>query len=43
MEELQDNSIQLIVTSPPYGKIEDYSSGGQIDFHDSFEEYFSRL
>ena len=43
MEELQDNSIQLIVTSPPYGKIKDYSSGDQIGFHDSFEEYFSRL
>ena len=43
MEELQDNSIQLIVTSPPYGKIKDYSSGDQIGFHDSFEEYFLRL
>jgi DNA modification methylase len=43
MEELDDNSIQLIITSPPYGKIKDYGSEEQIGFYDSFEEYFKRL
>jgi len=43
MEEVKDNSIQLIVTSPPYGKIKDYGSKEQIGFSDSFEEYFQRL
>ena len=43
MEELEDNSIQLIVTSPPYGKIKDYGSEEQIGYYDSFEDYFTRL
>ena len=43
MEEVKDNSIQLIVTSPPYGKIKDYGSKEQIGFSDTFEEYFKRL
>ncbi|MFX0058561.1 MAG: DNA-methyltransferase [Candidatus Hodarchaeota archaeon] len=43
MEEIEDNSIQLIITSPPYGKIKDYGSDSQIGFYDSFEEYFERL
>ena len=43
MEEVADNSIQLIITSPPYGKIKDYGSDQQIGFSDTFEEYFGRL
>ena len=43
MEELEDNTIQLIVTSPPYGKIKDYGLDDQIGFFDSFEDYFKRL
>lgn len=43
MQELSDNSIQLIITSPPYGKIKDYGSEDQIGYYDSFEEYFQRL
>ncbi|MFX0041489.1 MAG: DNA-methyltransferase [Candidatus Hodarchaeota archaeon] len=43
MEELKDDSIQLIITSPPYGKIKDYGFEGQIGYYDSFEEYFERL
>jgi len=43
MEEIQENSIQLILTSPPYGKIKDYGPTDQIGFSDSFEEYFKRL
>lgn len=43
MEELEDNSVQLIVTSPPYGKIKDYGLDDQIGFFDSFEDYFKRL
>lgn len=43
MEELEDNSVQLIVTSPPYGKIKDYGLDNQIGFFDSFEDYFQRL
>ena len=43
MEELEDNSIQLVITSPPYGKIKDYGLEDQIGYYDSFEEYFQRL
>ena len=43
MEEIEDKSIQLIVTSPPYGKIKNYGISDQIGFTDSFEEYFRRL
>ncbi|TFG14763.1 MAG: site-specific DNA-methyltransferase [Promethearchaeota archaeon] len=43
MEELDDNSVQLIITSPPYGKIKDYGLEDQIGFSDSFEDYFKRL
>ncbi|MFW9770805.1 MAG: DNA-methyltransferase [Candidatus Heimdallarchaeota archaeon] len=43
MEEVKDNSIQLILTSPPYGKIKDYGAKIQIGFTDSFKEYFQRL
>lgn len=43
MDELKDNSIQFIITSPPYGKIKDYGIDTQIGFSDSFETYFERL
>ncbi|MHA2007673.1 MAG: DNA-methyltransferase [Promethearchaeota archaeon] len=43
MKELNDNSVQLIITSPPYGKIKDYGTEKQIGFYDSFEQYFQRL
>lgn len=43
MEELEDNTIQLIITSPPYGKIKNYGLEDQIGFFDSFEDYFRRL
>jgi DNA modification methylase len=43
MEEVLDNSIQLIVTSPPYGKIKDYGNQNQIGFFGTFNDYFRRL
>lgn len=43
MDEIADNSIQLIVTSPPYGKIKNYGNENQIGYFDSFTDYFNRL
>jgi DNA modification methylase len=43
MEEILDDSIQLIVTSPPYGKIKDYGNQNQIGFFGTFDDYFKRL
>ena len=43
MEELKDESIHLIVTSPPYWQLKDYGNGSQIGFNDSYEDYINNL
>ena len=43
MPEIEDESVQLVITSPPYGSIKDYDHPGQIGFHDDFDEYMTRL
>jgi DNA modification methylase len=37
MNELQDNSVHLAITSPPYWQLKDYGIENQIGFHDSYE------
>ncbi len=43
MKELVDDSIDLIITSPPYGQIKDYNADNQIGFGEDFTDYFARL
>jgi modification methylase len=43
MEEMQDASCHLIVTSPPYWQLKDYGSKEQIGFNDSYEDYINNL
>lgn len=43
MKELKNNSIQLIVTSPPYWQLKDYGAANQIGFNDSYEDYINNL
>lgn len=43
MNELKDNSIHLIITSPPYWQLKDYGSANQIGFNDSYENYINNL
>ena len=43
MPELDDESIHLVVTSPPYWCIKDYQHEGQIGFEQSYEEYLEAL
>ena len=43
MELLQDKSVQLVVTSPPYWQLKDYGSSEQIGFNDSYEDYINNL
>ena len=43
MNELQDNSVHLIVTSPPYWQLKDYGTENQIGFNDSYEQYINNL
>jgi len=40
---IPDESVQLIITSPPYAHIKDYGVEGQIGFGNSFEEYINEL
>ncbi|MDP2366073.1 MAG: DNA methyltransferase [Ignavibacteria bacterium] len=43
MIELADNSIHLVITSPPYWQLKDYGSENQIGFNDSYEDYINNL
>ncbi|MBU4294194.1 MAG: site-specific DNA-methyltransferase, partial [Actinobacteria bacterium] len=43
MDLLQDKSVQLVVTSPPYWQLKDYGSSEQIGFNDSYEDYINNL
>jgi len=40
---ISDNSIHLIITSPPYWQLKDYGSKNQIGFNDSYEDYINNL
>ncbi len=43
MSEVPDNSVHLIVTSPPYWQLKDYGTDEQIGFNHSYEEYINNL
>ena len=43
MKEIEDESIHLVITSPPYWQLKDYGVGGQIGFDDSYEDYINSL
>ena len=43
MAELPDNSVHLVITSPPYWQLKDYGTETQIGFHDSYENYINNL
>jgi site-specific DNA-methyltransferase (adenine-specific) len=43
MDEIQDKSIHLIITSPPYWQLKDYGVENQIGFNDSYEDYINNL
>ena len=43
MTELAAQSVQLVITSPPYWQLKDYGNGQQIGFDDSYEDYINNL
>jgi site-specific DNA-methyltransferase (adenine-specific) len=43
MSQLNDKSVHLIITSPPYWQLKDYGTEDQIGFHDSYESYINNL
>lgn len=43
MSLIPNESVQLIVTSPPYWQLKDYGTDTQIGFNDTYEEYVNNL
>lgn len=43
MKEITDESVHLVVTSPPYWQLKDYGNKRQIGFNDTYEEYINNL
>ncbi len=43
MKEVPDGSVQLIITSPPYGALKDYENDAQIGLNQSYEDYIKNL
>jgi len=43
MIEVEDQSVHLVVTSPPYWQIKDYGDEKQIGFNDSYPQYIENL
>ncbi len=43
MNSVNDKSVHLVVTSPPYWQLKDYGNTKQIGFNDSYEDYINSL
>ncbi|HLG94483.1 MAG TPA: DNA methyltransferase [candidate division Zixibacteria bacterium] len=43
MAEVQNESVQLIITSPPYWQLKDYGHREQIGYNDTYEDYINNL
>jgi DNA modification methylase-like len=43
MTEVPDQSVHLVITSPPYWQLKDYGTDEQIGFNDTYEDYINHL
>lgn len=43
MSLIEDQSVNLIVTSPPYWQLKDYGTENQIGFHSDYQTYINHL
>ncbi len=43
MDYLEDQSVQLAITSPPYWQLKDYGTENQIGYHEDYETYINNL
>ena len=43
MSQIQNESVGLVVTSPPYWQLKDYGAERQIGFNQSYEDYINHL
>ena len=43
MIEVPNESVHLVITSPPYWQLKDYGNHNQIGFNDTYEDYINNL
>jgi len=43
MKQVADESVHLVITSPPYWQLKDYGGAGQIGFDQTYEDYINNL
>jgi site-specific DNA-methyltransferase (adenine-specific) len=43
IKELGNESVHLVITSPPYWQLKDYGNGSQVGFNDTYEDYINNL
>ncbi|MBF0228222.1 MAG: thermonuclease family protein [Desulfamplus sp.] len=43
MNLISDQSVNMVVTSPPYWQLKDYGTDNQIGYHESYESYINNL
>ena len=43
MKEVPNESVHLIITSPPYWQLKDYGNSQQIGFDNNYEDYINNL
>jgi len=43
MDEVKDESVHLVITSPPYWQLKDYGAKEQIGYNDSYGDYIDNL
>ena len=43
MNEVKDDSVHLIITSPPYWQLKDYGPKEQIGYNDNYQDYINNL
>ena len=43
MKDIPDESVNLIITSPPYGALKDYDTDAQIGLNQSYSDYIKNL
>jgi len=43
MDEVKDNAVHLVITSPPYWQLKDYGPKNQIGYNDTYQDYIDNL
>ncbi|MFO7703184.1 MAG: DNA methyltransferase [Psychroflexus maritimus] len=43
MKLIEDKSVNLVITSPPYWQLKDYGTESQIGYHEAYETYINNL